>query len=323
MKKYAAKCLPVMLAAVLQVMPLVQKFLPLQAQGLTPSAWAIVFKLGVTGAALFGYHAISSASSPVIFTMPTTNFFGTSGIPANFKLTITNYQDGTGAYFTNATGFLLPTGMTITTYDHYPDVHGNIVGTPSQSVTNLRVKITANYSDLSVQTNINITIYAGSVTAPTITNQPQNLTALAGETATFTVTAGGTAPLSYQWRRNGAALGPGNSSLTFNNVRTNQEGDYTVVISNSVNTVTSSPAHLTVTVPPTPALTPLSNNGGVFMFSFNPVIGLTNTVLFQTNVTGPSWLLLTNIPPPASTNSVTVTDSVTSGSKFYRVSFEP
>src|SRR5213076_3283574 len=38
--------------------------------------------------------------------------------------------------------------------------------------------------------------------APTITTQPSNQTVTAGQAATFTVVAGGTAPLSYQWQKN-------------------------------------------------------------------------------------------------------------------------
>src|SRR5437762_11337347 len=43
--------------------------------------------------------------------------------------------------------------------------------------------------------------------APTITTQPASQTVTAGQTATFTVTATGTAPLSYQWQKNGTAIG--------------------------------------------------------------------------------------------------------------------
>lgn len=42
--------------------------------------------------------------------------------------------------------------------------------------------------------------------APTIATQPKNASTVAGLTATFTVTANGTAPLAYQWRKNGTPL---------------------------------------------------------------------------------------------------------------------
>src|SRR6185437_5122022 len=51
-----------------------------------------------------------------------------------------------------------------------------------------------------------LTVNAAPV-APSITSQPVSRTVTAGQTATFTVTASGTAPLTYQWQRNGAAIG--------------------------------------------------------------------------------------------------------------------
>src|SRR5207247_1203452 len=53
-------------------------------------------------------------------------------------------------------------------------------------------------SDLSLTTT--------TAVAPTITTQPGNQTVVAGQTASFTVVAAGTAPLSYQWQRNGASI---------------------------------------------------------------------------------------------------------------------
>src|SRR5882724_12968862 len=64
-----------------------------------------------------------------------------------------------------------------------------------------------------------ISDYTGSVTSsvatltvtgiplpPSITSQPQNHVANLGSNATFTVSASGTAPLSYQWLLNGAGI---------------------------------------------------------------------------------------------------------------------
>ena len=42
---------------------------------------------------------------------------------------------------------------------------------------------------------------------PSITSQPTNLTVAVTGGATFRVTAVGAAPLTYQWRDNGAAIG--------------------------------------------------------------------------------------------------------------------
>ncbi|HXY00822.1 MAG TPA: immunoglobulin domain-containing protein, partial [Candidatus Limnocylindrales bacterium] len=48
--------------------------------------------------------------------------------------------------------------------------------------------------------------------APTITTQPQNQTVNFGQTATFSVVASGTPPLSYQWNKNGGAISGATSS---------------------------------------------------------------------------------------------------------------
>src|SRR2546421_9918059 len=43
--------------------------------------------------------------------------------------------------------------------------------------------------------------------APAITTQPASQMVSVGQTATFTVAATGTAPLRYQWQKNGTAIG--------------------------------------------------------------------------------------------------------------------
>jgi hypothetical protein len=87
----------------------------------------------------------------------------------------------------------------------------------------------------------------GTVTAPAITSQPASQTVTAGSSATFTVTASGTAPLSYQWRFNGTAIsGATSSSYTVSNAQSANAGNYSVVVSNSAGSVTSNNATLTV-----------------------------------------------------------------------------
>jgi len=83
--------------------------------------------------------------------------------------------------------------------------------------------------------------------APSITTQPQSQTVVAGSDATFDVTATGSAPLSYQWRFSGGNIaGATASTYTRVNAQLADAGAYTVVVSNSINTVTSAPATLTV-----------------------------------------------------------------------------
>ncbi|MDA1275554.1 MAG: immunoglobulin domain-containing protein [Verrucomicrobia bacterium] len=86
--------------------------------------------------------------------------------------------------------------------------------------------------------------------APIIVSQPQPRTVPLGDVAQFTVSATGTAPLSYQWRFNGVNLkGATQPLLTLENVQPTQEGNYSVVVSNLVRSVTSVPAPLAVATP--------------------------------------------------------------------------
>ncbi|NBQ43762.1 MAG: hypothetical protein EBU23_15175, partial [Mycobacteriaceae bacterium] len=89
---------------------------------------------------------------------------------------------------------------------------------------------------------------SGQTTPPAITAQPENQAVGAGSNATFSVTATGTAPLSYQWRSNAVSIaGATNVSLTLSNCQASWTGSgYSVVVANAFGSVTSSVAGLTV-----------------------------------------------------------------------------
>ncbi len=71
-----------------------------------------------------------------------------------------------------------------------------------------------------------------------------------GSNVTFTVTAGGTGPLSYQWLLDGTALaGATASSLVLTNVQLTDLGNYSVIVSNQFGTIASSNALLLVGYP--------------------------------------------------------------------------
>ncbi|WKL03688.1 X2-like carbohydrate binding domain-containing protein [Paenibacillus amylolyticus] len=82
---------------------------------------------------------------------------------------------------------------------------------------------------------------------PVITSQPSDQTVTEGQTATFTVTASGDAPLSYQWKKNGTdIIGATSSTLTVTNAQSVDAGSYTVEVTNTAGNVTSHAALLTV-----------------------------------------------------------------------------
>lgn len=86
---------------------------------------------------------------------------------------------------------------------------------------------------------------------PRIIAQPDDQTVVSGQAVLFHVSARGSPPLGFQWRRNGAPL-PGATEATLHlpAVTTADRGDYDVVVSNGQGAVTSAPARLTVLEPP-------------------------------------------------------------------------
>ncbi len=86
--------------------------------------------------------------------------------------------------------------------------------------------------------------------APSITSQPISQTVNPGQTATFIVVATGTAPLTYQWMLNGAAItGATSPAYTTPAAAVEDNGaQFSVKISNPIGNATSSSAKLTVNV---------------------------------------------------------------------------
>ena len=95
-------------------------------------------------------------------------------------------------------------------------------------------------------------------TAPTIATQPANATVAAGQSASFTVAASGTAPLQYQWQRNGVNItGANAATYTLTTVPADNGAMFRAVVSNAGGSVTSNAATLAVLTnsPPTGRIT--------------------------------------------------------------------
>jgi hypothetical protein len=107
---------------------------------------------------------------------------------------------------------------------------------------------------------IDVVFKSGAGVAPSITAQPASQTVTAGQTATFSVAATGTAPLAYQWKKNNVAIsGASSSSYTMPATTSSDNGSQVAVtISNATGTVASNPATLTVNVPPSITGQPVS-----------------------------------------------------------------
>jgi len=84
-------------------------------------------------------------------------------------------------------------------------------------------------------------------TAPSISVPPASTSKTVGDSVTFAVTASGTAPLSYQWRKGGAPIGGAtSSSYAIASVALTDAGSYDVVVTNSCGSATSTGATLAV-----------------------------------------------------------------------------
>jgi hypothetical protein len=105
-----------------------------------------------------------------------------------------------------------------------------------------------NVTSSDISFNLELIGTSTTPTRPTIVTQPQSQSVPEGSDVTFSVTATGTQPLRYRWRRNGVTLpGATNSSLTLFSVTSSNAGNYSVIVTNIAGSAISSNAVLTVT----------------------------------------------------------------------------
>jgi len=123
----------------------------------------------------------------------------------------------------------------------------------SLSIVNVQPTNAGNYdvvvSDYSgsLTSSIATLTISGGGTPPTIVTQPQGQFVYPGSNVIFTVAAAGTAPFSYQWRRDGANLaGATNSTLSFTNVQLANAAIYSVRVTNIAGQIISGNAVLGV-----------------------------------------------------------------------------
>jgi hypothetical protein len=203
-----------------------------------------------------------------------TNAYGaiTSAIAAlavNVPLTITSQPtDSTVFYGSNATFTVAATGTAPITYQWQRDGTNlfdppTIVGTNSPTLAFSFARVTDAGAYYCIASNVvgPVTSSVATltvITVPvTITGQPTNRAIVAGGNATFSVTATGSAPISYQWQRDGTNVvadsvvsGVQAPTLSFTGARTNDRGAYYCIVSNIVGPVTGSAATLAVGQPP-------------------------------------------------------------------------
>jgi hypothetical protein len=90
------------------------------------------------------------------------------------------------------------------------------------------------------------TLTVNPVVAPAITAPPLNSTVPVGDAARLAVTATGTEPLTYRWKRGTTPVGADGPPLILEKVQAADAGGYTCTVTNGAGSVTSSAATLTV-----------------------------------------------------------------------------
>jgi uncharacterized repeat protein (TIGR03803 family) len=265
-------------------------------------------------------NSVTSAPVAVIINISQTSPPGTVTITAPDDNSVYSNSDEI-AIAAELSSNIKDTVSAVSFFDNSTDLLGvtysaPYVLTPGWSISaadNGSHQLTAVASDNSGDswTSSPITITIQIPIAPSITNQPQSVLAPVGSHVTFTAGATGT-DLSFQWERNGVILNNGgeiagatSNMLTLASITTNDAGIYNVVVSNSLGTVSSSAAQLTVILPGLPVIaeqpqsqvvsncqtviftvtavstTPLTYQ---WMFGFSPLPNQTNASLTLANV---------------------------------------
>lgn len=176
-------------------------------------------------------------------------------------------------------------GATSSSYSTPPAVSGDNGATFRVVVTNAAGTATSAAATLTV---------TAAPVGPTITTQPSNQTVSAGQTATFSVAASGTAPLMYQWQKNNLNISGATSAtyVTPPTVSGDNGASFRVMVTNAVNSVTSNSATLTVN--------PVVASPGTDVTTYHNDIArtgqnITETTLTQANVNSQTFGLLRNL----------------------------
>jgi outer membrane protein assembly factor BamB len=200
--------------------------------------------------------------SILLFLILSVSLLGCGGGPSDPATTppaiATQPSNQTVTVGQTATFSVMATGTTPLSYQWQKGT-ANIAGATSSSYTTPATVM----SDDTSQFRVVVSNSAGTVTSnvatltvhavpPSITQQPANKAVTVGQTATFTVMATGTAPLSYQWQK-GTTNVAGASSASYTTPATtagDNGSQFRVVVTNSAGNVTSHAATLTVNTPP-------------------------------------------------------------------------
>ncbi len=300
---------PILLAVLLQLAPAVHWLAQQVSQpgGLI----AIVVKIGGISAALLGgAQSMSGATTWVSSTNPPS---GGVGIAYQYRIQTAGVEVAQSWSTTN-----LPPGLTVQLINSTYFVRGTptTAGTFNSSLTAWELLGQGGASTWDFATFV-ITNVPSTGTPPTLSTSPKSQRRLPGTNATFTVTAGGTAPLAYQWRKDNAAVsGQTNASITFSNLASNGGGSIAVVVTNAFGSITSSPVNLLVAGIPTITH---SIVGAALRFQFQGETGVTYRIERGPIVDFVNATAITNVTPTFD-GPITITNTPTVGTNsFFRL----
>ena len=192
---------------------------------------------------VFSATAPAAESAPVFTLQPATQS-ASLGDTVTFTAAASGSPVPTYQWFKDAAS--IP-GATAASYA-LPGVNASDSGAYSVVATNALGSATSAIATLSVST---------VALPPTILTPPADLSVASGGSASFTVVATGTAPLSYQWFKGLMPIsGASAATLTIPNVSAGDAGDYSVTVGNSAGSTPSAVAQLTVVFPPVIATPP-------------------------------------------------------------------
>ena len=202
---------------------------------INPAFLALRFaRLAIAGILIAGYGTLASANQ-------------SATISAGSSLTIAVTAAGTApfTYQWKRNGVVVGTNAAT-----YPITNATTAdaGQYTVLVTNAAGSVLSDIGTLTIDT---------SPLAPSITAQPQSATVTTGQSVSFTVSASGSAPITYQWFKGGNTI-PGATSATYPiaSAQLFDAANYSVVVSNSIGSVPSNVVTLAVSsFPVAPVIT--------------------------------------------------------------------
>ena len=186
---------------------------------------------------------------------------------------------------------------------------------------NAQFTVVVTDSNGSMTSNPAILTVTAAAVAPSIATQPANKTVTVGQTATFSVSATGTAPLTYQWQKNNTAISGATSASYTTPAATvadnNAQSFHSDRQAIAFLAPRSNAATLTVGVPPTISTQPVSQTVSVGQTAtFSVTAAGTGALTYQWNkngsaVSGATSASFTTPSTIASDNGASFTVTVT------------